>query len=142
MSEETIFTQIVDGEIPSYTLYEDETTYAFLDANPLAPGHTLVIPKEPYERLEDMPQDLAGDVFSTAAMLAPAVQDAVDATATTLAINNGEDAGQEVPHIHLHIVPQFEESSAKPIHVLFDGADLEDNEMESIAESIRAGQQD
>jgi len=140
MSEETIFTQIVDGEIPSYTLYEDETTYAFLDANPLSPGHTLVIPKEPYERLQDMPEELAGDVFATATKLAPAIEAAVGASATTLAINNGEDAGQEVPHVHLHIVPQFEESDARPIHVLFDGADLDDDEMESIAASIRTKQ--
>jgi histidine triad (HIT) family protein len=138
MSDETIFTQIIEGEIPSYTLYEDETTYAFLDANPLTPGHTLVVPKDPYERLEDMPEDLAGDVFSTAATLSPAIEEAVDASATTLAINNGEDAGQEVPHIHLHIVPQFEESDAKSVHLLFDGADLDDDEMASIAESIRA----
>lgn len=138
MSDETIFTQIIEGEIPSYTLYEDETTYAFLDANPLTPGHTLVVPKDPYERLEDMPEDLAGDVFSTAATLSPAIEEAVDASATTLAINNGEDAGQEVPHVHLHIVPQFEESDAKSVHSLFDGADLDDDEMASIAESIRA----
>ena len=137
MSEETIFTQIVDGEIPSYTVYEDETTYAFLDANPLAPGHTLVIPKEPYERLNDMPADLVGDVFATAGKIAGAVEEAVDASATTLAINNGEDAGQEVPHVHLHIIPQFPDGTARPIHTLFDGADLSDDEMKAIADAIR-----
>ena len=140
MSEETIFTQIVAGEIPSYTVYEDETTYAFLDANPLTPGHTLVIPKEPYERLNDMPADLVGDVFATAGEIAAAIEDAVGASATTLAINNGEDAGQEVPHVHLHIIPQFEDGSAKPIHSLFEGTDLADEEMESIAEKIRTNQ--
>jgi len=137
MAEETIFTQIVAGEIPSYTVYEDETTYAFLDANPLAPGHTLVIPKAPYERLDDMPREVAGDVFGTAATLAPAIQRAVDATATTLAINNGEDAGQEVPHVHLHIIPQFPEGGPKSVHQLFDGVELSDEEMESIAAAIR-----
>jgi histidine triad (HIT) family protein len=140
MSDETLFTQIIDGEIPSYTVYEDDTTYAFLDVNPLAPGHTLVVPKEPYERLDDMPADLAGDVFSTATKIAPAIEAAVDASATTLAINNGEDAGQEVPHVHLHIIPQFEDGTARPIHTLFDGVDLEDDKMESIAESIRTSQ--
>ena len=140
MSEETIFTKIVAGEIPSYAVYEDETTYAFLDANPLAPGHTLVIPKEPYERLTDMPADLVGDVFATASEITGAVEDAVGASATTLAINNGEDAGQEVPHVHLHIIPQFEDDTAKPIHSLFGGADLADEEMESIAEQIRTNQ--
>lgn len=135
--EQTIFEQIIAGEIPSYTVYEDETTYAFLDANPLAPGHTLVVPKEPYERLNDMPRELVGDVFGTAGEIADAVEQAVDAEATTLAINNGEDAGQEVPHVHLHIVPQFADDTSKPIHALFEGADPTDEEMEAIAEQIR-----
>ncbi|MFC7073669.1 HIT family protein [Halovenus rubra] len=141
MSEETIFTRIIEGEIPSYTIYEDETTYAFLDANPLAPGHTLVIPKEPYERLNDMPPDVIGDVFSTAGKIADAVEEATDATATTLAINNGEDAGQEVPHAHLHIVPQSSEGGPKSIHRLFDMEEVPDDEMAAIAERINEAQQ-
>ncbi len=138
--DRTIFEKIVDGEIPSYTIYEDDTTYAFLDANPLAPGHTLVIPKEPYERVNDMPANLVGDVFSVAGEIAEAVETAVDAPATTLAINNGEEAGQEVPHVHLHIVPQFEDDDARPIHTLFSGADLSDDEMAELAEDIRENQ--
>jgi histidine triad (HIT) family protein len=140
MSEETIFTKIVAGEIPSYTVYEDETTYAFLDANPLAPGHTLVIPKEPYERINDMPADVAADVFGVIGEIVPAVEAAVDAPASTIAANNGEEAGQEVPHVHWHIVPRFEDDGAGPIHALFDGADLSDEEMASVAASIREEQ--
>ncbi|MFC7058006.1 HIT family protein [Halovenus salina] len=138
MGEKTIFEQIIEGEIPSYKVYEDETTYALLDANPLAPGHTLVVPKEPYERLNDMPPELVGDVFSTAGEIADAVEAATDATATTLAINNGEDAGQEVPHVHLHIVPQTAADGPKSIHRLFDLEDLSDDEMSDIAEEIKA----
>jgi len=140
MSDQTIFEQIIAGEIPSYTVYEDETTYAFLDANPLAPGHTLVIPKEPYERVNDMPPELLGDVFDVAGRLAEAIETAVDADASTMAINNGEEAGQEVPHVHLHIIPQFAEDTARPIHTLFDGADLDDDEMDEIAAAIRDNQ--
>jgi histidine triad (HIT) family protein len=138
--EKTIFEQIIAGEIPSNTIYEDETTYAFLDANPLAPGHTLVIPREPYERVNDMPPELLGDIFDVAGHLADAVERAVDADATTMAINNGEEAGQEVPHVHLHIIPQFEEDNSRPIHALFEGADLDDDEMEEIAAAIRENQ--
>jgi histidine triad (HIT) family protein len=140
MSEKTIFQKIIDGEIPSHTVYEDETTYAFLDVNPLAPGHTLVIPKEPYERLNDMPPELVGDVFSTAGRIADAVEEATDATATTLAINNGEDAGQEVPHVHLHVVPQTPGGGPKSIHQLFDMEDLPDDEMADLAERIKEAQ--
>ena len=138
--DKTIFEQIVAGEIPSYAVYEDETTYAFLDANPLAPGHTLVIPKDPYERVDDMPPELLGDVFDVAGQLAEAIETAVGADATTMAINNGEEAGQEVPHVHLHIVPQFADDPSRPIHTLFDGADLSDEEMAETAASIRDGQ--
>lgn len=138
--DKTIFEQIIAGEIPSYEIYENETTYAFLDANPLAPGHTLVIPKEPYERVNDMPADLLGDVFSVAGEIAEAVETATGADATTLAINNGEAAGQEVPHVHLHIIPQFEGDGSRPIHALFDGVDVDDDEMEAIAADIRANQ--
>jgi histidine triad (HIT) family protein len=140
MSEETLFTQIVDGEIPSYTVYEDETTYAFLDVNPLSPGHTLVIPKEPYERLNDVPSEVAADVFSVLGEIAAAVEEAVDADASTIALNNGEEAGQEVPHVHWHIIPQFEDNTARPIHALFDGADLSEDQMETIAQRARDSQ--
>lgn len=136
--EKTIFEQIIDGEIPSYTVYEDETTYAFLDANPLVPGHTLVIPKKPYERLNDMPAEEAGDVFGVVSEIASAVEQAVGADASTIAINNGEEAGQEVPHVHWHIIPRFEDDNVGPIHGLFPGADLDDEEMEDIAEGIRS----
>jgi histidine triad (HIT) family protein len=137
---ETLFTKIVNGEVPSDTVYEDETTYAFLDANPLAPGHTLVIPKEPYERLNEMPPEEAAEVFSVLGKIADAVEAAVDAPATTIALNNGEAAGQEVPHVHWHIIPQFEDGNARPIHVMFDGADLSDEERAEIAERIREQQ--
>ena len=140
MSEETLFTRIVDGEIPSYTVYEDETTYAFLDANPLAPGHTLVIPKEPYQHIQDLPEDVAADIGTTLTEVVPAVEAAVDADASTVAVNNGEASGQEVPHVHWHIVPRFEDDDVGPIHALFDGADLSDAEMEDVAAAVRDAQ--
>ena len=140
MSDDCIFCQIIEGEIPSYTVYEDETTYAFLDVNPLSRGHTLVIPREHHERVNDMSADEAGDAFGVISDLAPAVEAAVDAPASTIAVNNGEDAGQEVPHVHWHIIPQFADSDSRPIHVLFDGADLDDDEMAAIAEGVRDNQ--
>ena len=138
--EQTIFEQIIAGEIPSYTVYEDDTTYAFLDANPLAPGHTLVIPKHPYKRLNDIPAEEAGEIFGVISQLVDAVEDAVGADASTVAVNNGEEAGQEVPHVHWHIAPRFADDDVGPIHRLFDGADLDDDEMEEIASEIRSDQ--
>lgn len=135
----TIFTQIVEGEIPARIVYEDETTVAFLDANPLAPGHTLVIPKEEYERLNDVPDDVATDLYATIHRLVPVVEDAVDADASTVAFNNGEAAGQEVPHVHCHIVPRFEGDGGGPIHgVAGDPPSLEDDELDEIADDIES----
>ncbi|ELY64013.1 HIT family protein [Natronococcus jeotgali] len=135
----TIFSKIVAGEIPARIVYEDETTVAFLDANPLAPGHTLVIPREEYERLNDVPEDVATDLYATIHRLVPAVEDAVDADASTVAFNNGEAAGQEVPHVHCHIVPRFEGDGGGPIHgVAGDPPSLEDDELDEIADDIES----
>lgn len=135
----TIFSQIVEGEIPARVVYEDETTMAFLDANPLAPGHTLVIPREEYERLNDLPDDLASDLYDTLHRLIPAVEDAVDAPASNVAFNNGEAAGQEVPHVHGHIIPRFEDDGGNPIHAIAGSPpNLGDEELDDIAERISA----
>ncbi|WP_254521693.1 HIT family protein [Natrinema caseinilyticum] len=135
----TIFSQIVEGEIPARVVYEDETTMAFLDANPLAPGHTLVIPKDEHERLNDVPDAVATDLYATVHRLVPAVEASVDADASTVAFNNGEAAGQEVPHVHCHIVPRFEGDGGGPIHaVAGDTPDLEDDELDEIAGEIES----
>jgi histidine triad (HIT) family protein len=132
--DDCIFCSIVDGDIPSHKVYEDEQTYAFLDANPLARGHALVIPKAHHERVDDMPDDLAAAVGRTIARVAPAVEAAVDAPASTIAYNNGAEAGQEVPHVHAHIVPRFEDDGVGPIHALFGGpGEAEDDELAAVA---------
>ncbi|WP_251331176.1 HIT family protein [Haloplanus pelagicus] len=132
-----IFCSIVDGEIPNHSVYEDETVMAFLDANPLARGHTLVIPKSHHERINDLPADLATDLFAAVRDLTERVESAVDASATTVAVNNGELAGQEVPHVHVHIVPRFEGDGGRPIHALIDERpDVDDDELDALAAAI------
>lgn len=139
MPEETLFSRIAAGEEPSYTAYEDETTYAFLDSNPAAPGHTLVIPREPYERLQDVPPAVATDLTATIQHLIPSIEAAVDADGTTVILANGPASGQEFPHAHWHIVPEFEgEASAVGFHS--EPESIDDTAMESIAADIRAQQ--
>jgi len=142
MSEDpTIFEQIIAGDIPARIVYETETVAAFLDANPLAPGHTLVVPKEPYERLDEMPGDVAADLWAAVQELTPRIEAAVDADATTVGVNNGEAAGQEVPHVHVHVVPRFEGDGGGPIHaVAGDRPDLSEGELDDIADSIESGE--
>jgi len=140
MSEDCIFCRIVDGEIPSRTVYEDEHTLAFLDANPLAPGHTLVIPKAHHEQMNDLPPELAGAVGETLSRLVDPVERAAGAESSTVAFNNGEIAGQEVPHVHGHVIPRFEDDGARPVHSLFgDVPDVSDAELDDIAEEIADG---
>ena len=135
--DDCIFCQIVAGDIPSRTVYEDDDVVAFLDANPLAPGHTLVIPKAHHETLDDLPADIGGEVFDALHRLTPAVEDAVDAPASTVAFNNGEAAGQEVPHVHGHIVPRFADDGGRPIHALVsDTPELTDAKLDDIAAAI------
>ena len=136
-TDDCIFCSIVAGEIPSRTVYEDDTVVAFLDANPLAPGHTLVIPKEHHERLQDLPDRPASWLYKVLHKLTGPVEDAVDADGTTVAFNNGEAAGQEVPHVHGHIVPRFDEDGGRPIHaVVGDRPDLSDEELDEVAADI------
>ena len=137
MSERTIFEQIIDGDIPADIVHETDEVAAFLDANPLAPGHTLVVPKEPYERLRETPPELSTAVFNAVRTLTPAIEDAVDADATTIGINDGSEAGQEVPHLHVHIIPRFDGDGGGPLHAIMGSAGSADDNGE-IAEEITA----
>ncbi|MFB6187970.1 MAG: HIT family protein [Halobacteriaceae archaeon] len=137
MSDECIFCQIVEGEIPARTVYETSDILGFLDANPLAQGHTLLIPKHHHERLNDVPTDLGQDLYAGVHELVPAIESAVAADASTIAFNNGEAAGQEVPHVHCHIIPRFENDGGRPIHAIAGSRpELSDAELDSIASEI------
>ncbi|MFB6128683.1 MAG: HIT family protein [Halorhabdus sp.] len=132
-----IFCSIVADELPSHTVHETPDALAFLDANPLAEGHTLVVPKDHYDRLAEIPPETATGFYGTLHEVVPAVEDAVDAPATTVAVNNGEPAGQEVPHVHAHVVPRFEDDDAGPVHALFHGRpSVPDSRQETLATEI------
>ncbi|MEF8773660.1 MAG: HIT family protein [Halobacteriales archaeon] len=139
MSEDCIFCGIVAGDSPAHVVHEDETTVAFLDANPLAPGHTLVVPREHHERLAGMPAGLARDVFGTMHQLVPAVEAAVDADAANVGFNDGEVAGQVVPHVHGHVIPRFSDDGGRPIHAVSpSGEQMDDDELADVAGDVSA----
>ncbi|RAW46005.1 HIT family protein [Halorubrum sp. 48-1-W] len=137
MSDDCIFCSIVAGDVPARTVYETDEVVAFLDANPLARGHTLVIPKTHVARVGDLDADRASVLFDAVAELTPRIQAAVDADAANVGINDGEAAGQEVPHVHAHVIPRFEGDGGAPIHAV-GGArpDLSDDELDGIAAAI------
>lgn len=106
MSESCIFCRIIRGEIPAYKIYEDERTLAFLDISPSAPGHTLIIPKAHVTRVEDLSKEDAEALFRTLHRLVRGIQDALEVPSSTIGINNGPESGQEVPHVHIHVIPR------------------------------------
>lgn len=137
--DDCIFCSIVEGEIPARTVYETDDVLAFLDANPLAPGHTLVIPKGHWSTVQSAPHEVRSNVFGTIADLVGAVETAVEADASNIGFNNGVASGQEIPHLHGHIVPRFENDGGRPIHAVAGSRpDLSDAELDDIAETISA----
>jgi histidine triad (HIT) family protein len=114
-----IFCKIIAGEISARVILQNEKAMALLDAFPLAAGHTLVIPKSHYAKVQQMSEQDAAAVFDMVWKLAGAVETASQVNASTIAIHNGSDAGQEVPHVHVHIVPRKNGDGAGAIHSMF-----------------------
>jgi histidine triad (HIT) family protein len=106
MATTTIFDKILDGQIPCHKVYEDEHVLAFLDIAPLAPGHTLVIPKERKAFLHELSDEQAAALGRVLPRLSRAVMNATGATAYNILQNNGAAAHQAVFHVHFHIIPR------------------------------------
>ena len=104
----SIFTRIIEREIPAYIVYEDDLVIAFLDISQATKGHTLVVPKKAYENLYEMPDELASHVMKISIKLAKAIQKAFKPAGLNLLNNNGEIAGQSVFHFHIHLIPRYE----------------------------------
>jgi histidine triad (HIT) family protein len=114
-----VFCKIIAGKIPARVIMENEKAMALLDAFPLAAGHTLVIPKLHYAKLQEMSEQDAMAVFEILWKVASAVEAGSQVNASTIAIHNGSEAGQEIPHMHAHIVPRKRDDGAGPIHSMF-----------------------
>ena len=99
-----VFCQIARGAVAAPVVFQDETSLAFLDHRPVFPGHTLLIPKQHYETLADLPAALIQPYFAAAQLLARAVESALEADGTFVGINNR--VSQSVPHLHIHVVPR------------------------------------
>ena len=99
-----VFCRIVAGEIPAHVVASDDDTLAFLDARPVFPGHTLLVPRDHHETLSDVPAPLLGPLFEATQRLARAVESGMDAHGTFVAMNNR--VSQSVPHLHVHVVPR------------------------------------
>jgi len=103
-----IFCKIIEGEIPSYKVYEDEHVMAFLDISQLTKGHTLVVPKKHVKNIYEMDQELASIVFQSVPKIANALKKAFNPIGLNI-INNNEKPHQSVDHFHIHLVPRYED---------------------------------
>lgn len=134
MTDDCLFCQIVDGDIPSYTVYEDEDTLAFLDVNPVSRGHTLVIPKKHAEHVTGLDTATTSAVFETVQNVATAIEDTLGPDGINLLQNNGEAAGQEIDHVHVHIIPRYADDG---FHFSFDSGDLPEADAEDLLDALQ-----
>ncbi len=146
--ERSIFERIVAREVPCYRLYEDEAVLAFLDVGPVARGHCLVIPKQRYVTLDEVPPEVAAAIGRALPRMVKAVKAATGCAGVNVLQNNGRAAGQEVMHVHFHIIPRYEttadpsmaEMAPQPVGFRFDwpAGKLEQEEAEEMRGKIVA----
>src|SRR5215216_2312353 len=135
VDDNCLFCRIVSGELPAIVVYEDENSLAFLDHRPLFHGHTLLVPREHVETLGDLPAQLVGPYFEAVQLLTRAVQSALDAEGTFVAMNNR--VSQSVPHLHVHVVPRRRKDGLKGF--FWPRTKYKDNEeMEEVKKKISA----
>lgn len=127
-----IFCKIVNGEIPSYKVYEDDSYLAFLDISQATIGHTLVIPKKHYENIFELPED--SKIFQIVTKLSKAVKKATNAQGVNILNNNGEAAGQTVKHFHIHIIPRYENDN---FTINFPSNSLSQEEFNNLTNKIK-----
>ena len=129
-----VICSIIEDKIPAQKVYEDDHCLAFLDIYPAAPGHTIIVPKVHISRVEDLTPDQAQGLFYALYKILYSIRSAVGADATTIGINNGPGSGQEIPHVHIHILPRRRGDLGGIIQQLGPGAE---GDINKIAERIR-----
>ena len=131
-----IFCKIAKKEIPAKIVTETENSIAFLDAFPLSRGHTLVIPKLHYEKVQHITVDDNTDLFETLHKVISKVDKITGST--LLAIHNGKGSGQEIPHVHVHLIPRQPDDLAGPVHSMFKNRPkLSDDELDKLCTEIK-----
>ena len=131
-----IFCKIIAGDIPAKIIKETEHSVSFLDAFPVAKGHTLVIPKNHREKIQDLNEEENKDLFSLVHEMTSKVDSITGAT--LLAVHNGKEAGQEVPHVHVHLIPRSKSDSAGSVHSMFGSTlTLTESEIKNLHEQLK-----
>jgi len=131
-----IFCNIVSGEIPARKIHETQRSLGFLDAFPLTKGHSLVIPKTHYLKIQEMTDVDNADLFESVRVISVRMERI--SPSSLVAIHNGKESGQEVPHVHVHLIPRHAFDGVGPVHSMFTKRPkLSDVEFDEIAEILR-----
>ena len=136
--EECIFCKIALKKIKTNIIIENDKAMAFLDAFPLSKGHTLVIPKTHYSKIQELDENSSQSVFNLVWKISNPIEKATGVNSTTIAIHNGKEAGQEIPHVHIHVIPRKRGDGAGPVHSMFrNKPDVNSFDMSSLVEDIK-----
>ncbi|MGP1910553.1 HIT family protein [Metabacillus sp. JX24] len=134
-----IFCKIVNGEIPSAKVFENEHVVAFLDISQVTKGHTLVIPKVHKENIYELTPDIARNVFETVPKIANAIKEQFQPVGMNILNNNGEKAGQSVFHYHIHLIPRYGKGDGFGAVWKTHTEDYTPDDLKQIASSIQEG---
>ena len=134
--EDCIFCKIIAERVPSYKVYEDDAVFAFLDVYPASEGHTLVAPKKHFNKFTDMDTESIALLFEAARKITAAIEKAFSAEGSNIGINNGKVAGQEIPHVHVHVIPRKKGDGGRGIKSIV-WTEPDTSNLEEIAEKIR-----
>ncbi len=129
----TVFEMIINGDIPSTKLYEDESCLVILDINPVEKGHALVIAKKPYPVFTDCPDEELAHLMSIAKKVDLKLRSTLCCDGTNILINNDEASGQEIPHLHIHVIPRYKNDEQ---NFGFVKQKYEDGEIKKLGEKL------
>ena len=129
-----IFCKLANGDIPTNSIYEDDRFNVILDNGPATKGHCLILPKEHYANLFELPEETAAEAMKLAKKLSAELVDKLSADGLNLVQNNGETAGQTVNHFHLHLIPRYRDDGQ---HILWKPTSPDADELRALCESLK-----
>ncbi|WP_430787809.1 HIT family protein [Virgibacillus flavescens] len=136
--EDCIFCKIIDGDIPSAKVYEDDYVYAFLDISQVTKGHTLIIPKTHTKNIYETPEDVASEFFARVPKVANAIKKTYNPIGMNLLNNNEKPADQSVFHLHIHLIPRYGENDGYAAKWQPHSDDYTNEDLQEIAKQIHA----
>lgn len=134
MKDDCIFCKLANGVFATNSIYEDDDFNVILDAGPATKGHALILPKEHYANLYEIPEDTLASAARLAKKLATHMTDVLGCDGFNLVQNNGEAAGQSVFHFHLHLIPRYKDDNQ---HILWEPREADDNQQKELCEKLK-----